>query len=74
MTLQGIKTCHLAEWTGQESGAKGNGGHCTIFYTLFAKMNNILRYIQTQQCIMFCITTKIYNNKQPGAPSGSKQY
>ena len=37
VTLQGIKTCHLAEWTGQESGAQGNGGHCTICLHLICK-------------------------------------
>ena len=46
VTLQGIKTCHLAEWTGQESGAQCNGGHCTIYlcitYVYLISIFNIL--------------------------------
>ena len=35
VTLQGIKTCHLAEWTGQESGALGNRTLYNLFIPYF---------------------------------------
>ena len=47
VTLQGIKTCHLAEWTGQESGAQGNGGHCTIYLYLIYIFNILFRNTET---------------------------
>ena len=60
VTLQGIKTCHLAEWTGQESGAQGNGGHCTIYIPYF--------YLNNEQCSVLRQRYLTTNNQEPKGP------